>query len=257
MRPDQRHLRACPATSTSRAARPGARLPLRRRPRRTRCPTQIPGNVQPGAVPVQHPARGVSRRRRAIAHLRPRPPRQPTPRSRRTTSKTMSAEHDFTFCATDWSRAWPPRTCPNAVEILQDFSKFPSLADRLQQGILDTLYLGRLLDPPGRALPPTRTSRRRRPLLDTSQPVLRLELAGRDPRRRWPRRWRPTGSARCSAWRRWTTASLLPRSVDFDTYNADPRRPPTRTPDERHRRCCSIAQMLWDRGETDGVGART
>ena len=34
----------------------------------------------------------------------------------------------------------------NTIGILKDMSKFPQLADRLQQGMLDGLYLGRLLD---------------------------------------------------------------------------------------------------------------
>ena len=61
--------------------------------------------------------------------------------------QNMSAEHDFTFCATDWA-GMSSADIPNAIQILQDFSKFPSLADRLQQGIVNTLYLGRLLAHP-------------------------------------------------------------------------------------------------------------
>ena len=104
--------------------------------------------------------------------------------------------------------------------ILGDFSKFPSLADRLQQGIVNTLYLGRLLahpqgfaanaafqGPAGRRCSTRRTS--------TSTPTRQGAILG--------------GLATAIA-PDWTRAvlgvatmdygSLLPRSVDFDTYVA-------------------------------------
>ena len=34
---------------------------------------------------------------------------------------------------------------PNVATILTDLSRFPTLADRLQQGMLNFLYLGRLM----------------------------------------------------------------------------------------------------------------
>ena len=116
--------------------------------------------------------------------------------------QNMSAEHDFTFCATDWA-GMSSADVPNAIAILQDISKFPSLADRLQQGVLNTLYLGRLLaHPQGFAAnaafqgPADQTPARH------VEPLLRLELAGSDPRAAWPPRSRPTGGAPCWAWRR-------------------------------------------------------
>jgi hypothetical protein len=56
----------------------------------------------------------------------------------------MSAEHNFAFCATEWS-GMSSADIPNAVAILRDLSNFPSLADRNQQGFLNQLLLGRLL----------------------------------------------------------------------------------------------------------------
>src|SRR4029079_9918009 len=46
--------------------------------------------------------------------------------------KDMSAEHNFTFCATDWA-GMSTADVPNAIAVLKDISRFPSLADRLQQ----------------------------------------------------------------------------------------------------------------------------
>ena len=109
----------------------------------------------------------------------------------------MSAEHDFTFCATDW-RGWPSEDVPNAVNILQDFSKFPALADRLQQGMVNTLYLGRLLHHPQGFAANAAFRGPGGALLDTSNLYFDSNsqggiLAG------WPPRSRPTGRAGCSA----------------------------------------------------------
>ena len=59
----------------------------------------------------------------------------------------MAQEHNFTFCATDWS-GMSSEDVPNTIEILNDLSRFPELADRLQQGILNFTYLGRLMRHP-------------------------------------------------------------------------------------------------------------
>jgi hypothetical protein len=162
--------------------------------------------------------------------------------------RAMSQEHDFTFCATDWV-GMASEDIPNAVQILQDFSKFPSLADRLQQGILDTLYLGRLLaHPQGFAANPA-FSAAGRPLLDTSNLYLDVNSQGAI--------LGGLATAVAPDWQRAVLgvatmdyAALLPRSTDFDTYNAV-FVPAYRHEDQRME-LISLAQMLWDRGETDG-----
>jgi hypothetical protein len=58
--------------------------------------------------------------------------------------KSMSNEHNFVFCATKWI-GMADEDIPNAVGILQDLSKFPSLTDRLQQSMVDQLFLARLM----------------------------------------------------------------------------------------------------------------
>jgi hypothetical protein len=58
--------------------------------------------------------------------------------------KSMANEHNFVFCATDWIGMSNP-DLPNAVNILNDLSNFPSLPDRLQQAYLNFMYVGRLM----------------------------------------------------------------------------------------------------------------
>ena len=58
--------------------------------------------------------------------------------------KDMSQEHDFAFCATEWS-GMATEDVPNAVKLLGELSGFASLPDRLQQGFVNQMYLGRLL----------------------------------------------------------------------------------------------------------------
>jgi hypothetical protein len=85
----------------------------------------------------------------------------------------MAQEHDFVFCATEWigmacsdvsdptdpqgllAQAMdgtlnsPDCDVPNVVTILHDLSNFPTLTDRVQQGMLDFMFLGRAMIHPG------------------------------------------------------------------------------------------------------------
>jgi hypothetical protein len=66
----------------------------------------------------------------------------------------MAVEHNMVFCATDW---WGLAEQDTAYDItaLQDLNNFPNVVDRLQQGVLNTLFLGRLmLNPKGFASNP-------------------------------------------------------------------------------------------------------
>ena len=129
----------------------------------------------------------------------------------------MSAEHDFTFCATDW-QGMSKLDIPNAINILQEFSRFPSLADRLQQGMVNTLYLGRLLaHPQGFAANAAFQGPGGQALLDTSNLYFDSNSQGGI-----------LGGLATAIAPDWTRAVLgvaamnyallLPRSVDFDTY---------------------------------------
>ena len=56
----------------------------------------------------------------------------------------MANEHNFVFCATKWI-GMSDEDIGNAVGILQDLGKFPTLTDRLQQAMLNQLFLARLM----------------------------------------------------------------------------------------------------------------
>ncbi|HJQ85083.1 MAG TPA: hypothetical protein VKA21_13450, partial [Candidatus Binatia bacterium] len=56
----------------------------------------------------------------------------------------MANEHNFVFCATKWM-GMSEDDVPNAITILRNLALFPSLTDRLQQGMLNQLYLARLM----------------------------------------------------------------------------------------------------------------
>ncbi|HET7531401.1 MAG TPA: hypothetical protein VFJ98_10620 [Mycobacteriales bacterium] len=58
--------------------------------------------------------------------------------------KTMADNKGMLYCATDWT-GMASADVPNAVVALNDFSRFPLLTDRVQQGELNFLYLARLM----------------------------------------------------------------------------------------------------------------
>jgi hypothetical protein len=58
--------------------------------------------------------------------------------------KAMANEHNFVFCATKWI-GMSNEDIPNAITILQNFSNFPTLTDRLQQAMVNQLFLARLM----------------------------------------------------------------------------------------------------------------
>jgi hypothetical protein len=156
----------------------------------------------------------------------------------------LSAEHDFTFCATDWS-GMSAEDIPNAIEVLKDFSKFPSLADRLQQGVVNTLYLGRLLLHPGGFASNDAfvgLLNRNNLYFDSNSQGAILGGITTAVAPDWHRAVLGVATMNYSV--------LLPRSVDFDVYQAifGPAYP------DRGQQITilALAQMLWDRGETNG-----
>ena len=62
--------------------------------------------------------------------------------------RNMAQEHNFVFCATKWI-GMADEDIGTAVGILQELGKFPSLTDRLQQSMLNQLFLARLMIAPG------------------------------------------------------------------------------------------------------------
>ncbi|MDQ6698477.1 MAG: hypothetical protein M3Z46_13575 [Actinomycetota bacterium] len=154
-----------------------------------------------------------------------------------------------TFCATDWI-GMASEDIGNVVAILQDLSKFRSLADRLQQGILNFLFLGRLLkNANGFSTNPAFEDAHGHSLLDN----MHLTFVGNS-------QGGILGGATSAVAQDWTRvllgvpgmnySTLLNRSVDFDEFGAilNPS-----YPDEVDRQMgILLDQMLWDRGENDG-----
>ncbi|MCP3985166.1 MAG: hypothetical protein GY723_12310, partial [bacterium] len=60
-------------------------------------------------------------------------------------NRDFADEHGFLSCATDWIGMAEDDYGHIAAVILPEFSKFSALPDRMQQGFLNTLFLGRLL----------------------------------------------------------------------------------------------------------------
>ncbi len=58
--------------------------------------------------------------------------------------ESMANEHNFVFCATKWI-GMADEDVPTAIGILQELGKFPSLTDRLQQSMVNQLFLARLM----------------------------------------------------------------------------------------------------------------
>jgi hypothetical protein len=58
--------------------------------------------------------------------------------------KALASEHNIVLCATDWA-GFSTTDLPVVLANLQDLSGFAALTDRMQQGFLNFMYLGRLM----------------------------------------------------------------------------------------------------------------
>ena len=151
------------------------------------------------------------------------------------------------FCATDLIGMAEEDT-PNAALIVTELSTFNTLADRLQQGHLNTLVLGRLLrSPDGLGTDPA-FQEAGTSILTDDLVYYGISQGG------------IMGAATTAVAQDWTTAVLgvpamnygllLDRSVDFDDFRAvmEPS-----YPDPADRAVAlQLIQMLWDRGEATG-----
>jgi hypothetical protein len=157
---------------------------------------------------------------------------------------------NFAMCAVDW---WGMSTADlaNVALLLADITNFKSLADRVQQGFLNFLYLGRaLIHPDGLGSHAAFRGAGGRPLLDTS----RLYYDGNS-------QGGIMGGALTALAPDFTTAklgvpamnysTLLNRSVDWEgSYGAISY---TFYPDKIGQQLMfSMLQMLWDRAEANG-----
>jgi hypothetical protein len=113
---------------------PGSRFRLNRRG----LPVRTPGNVQVERFICLVPENGSNGRPLLFGHgllggaeaVLPLAP--------------LASAGNFVVCATDWS-GMSSEDIPNTLAISENLSRFPTLADRNQQGFLNFLYLGRLM----------------------------------------------------------------------------------------------------------------
>ena len=157
--------------------------------------------------------------------------------------------NNMMYCATNWI-GMSSDDVGNAVEILGNISKFASLADRSQQGILNTLFLARVMGHAGgfssdAAFANTAGAS----VIDTSEVYFDGNSQGGI-----------MGGAATAVSTEWAKAVLgvpgmnysllLSRSVDFDTYFAVLR---GAYPNELDQAILyPVLQMLWDRAESAG-----
>jgi hypothetical protein len=160
----------------------------------------------------------------------------------------MAQEHDFVFCATPWE-GMSSADIPNAGSVLGDLSGMPTIADPLQQGMVNALYLGRLMaHPQGLAANPL--------LQSGGQPIAKSGELFYDGNSQGG----IEGGALTAVapdFRRAVLgvpginySVLLPRSRDWDTYSLVMY--PAYPKQLERPLALDLIQILWDRGEPDG-----
>jgi hypothetical protein len=170
--------------------------------------------------------------------------------------RTLAQEHRMVKCATD-EIGMSQADIPVAISALQDLSRFPALPDRLQQGLLNELYLGRLMISPNGFTAHPAFHQDGTPLSPSVLDTDRLYYNGNS-------QGGIMGGALTALAPDFTRASLgvpamnysvlLPRSVDFDPF-AQVFYPSY--PNETARPLIlDLIQMLWDRGEPNGYAHR-
>ena len=162
--------------------------------------------------------------------------------------RAMANEHNFVFCATAWS-GFAAEDVGNVVGAISDFSHFNTVADRMQQGFLNQLMLGRLMIHPQGLAANAAFQKSGRSVIDTRRlffdgnsqgGIMGGSLTA----------LAPDFNRAALGVPGMNYSTLLQRSVDFDTY-AQLIYPAY--PDESTRQLMfAVIQLLWDRGEADG-----
>lgn len=163
--------------------------------------------------------------------------------------RAFANESNIVFCATKWA-GMSEDDIGNAVTTLGDFSNFATMADRLQQGVLNQIFLGRLMTrPEGLSTVPELQRADGSPIFDTAHldydgnsqgGIMGLMLTAVSPDIERAVLGVPGMNY----------SLLLPRSVDFDTYEMVFI--PAYPNDLDRTLILGMAQMLWDRGEGAG-----
>jgi hypothetical protein len=159
----------------------------------------------------------------------------------------MAANHNAMYCATNWT-GMDDTSLGFAVDVLRNLSLFPKFADRLQQGFVDQLYLGRLMLHPQGFASNDAFRQGNKAIFNnhlywdsnSQGGIMGGALTALAPD--FDRAVLGVPAMNYSA--------LLRRSVDFDKYAEIMY---AQYPNERERPLVlGLMQMLWDRGETNG-----
>ncbi len=167
--------------------------------------------------------------------------------------QAMAQEYNMVFCSTRQS-GMSDQDKSYFESALRDVSRFPAVADRLQQGLLNNLLLGRaMVHPDGLAARSAFQAPGGAPLYDIKR--LYHDSSGQGGNfgaaltalaPDFQRSVLGTAGMRYSL--------IMPRSVDFDSYNAVLA---SAYPGRMQRMVVlAMIQGLWDRGEANGYAAR-
>ncbi|WP_426574828.1 DUF4214 domain-containing protein [Aquihabitans sp. McL0605] len=165
--------------------------------------------------------------------------------------RAMVRDHDMAYCATDWV-GMSDQDVGNALTILTDMSTFRTLSDRSQQGILNTVVLGRLMLAPDGLTSNAAFKTAGQPVLDTSDLFYDGNSQGGVIGGAFIA-VSPDISAGVLGVAGMNYSTLLERSVDFDPFFSVMKNTYLRATDRVLG--LQLIQMLWDRGETNGYAA--
>jgi len=160
--------------------------------------------------------------------------------------KQLAQDHNIVFCATRGA-GLSEDDVGNVVASLQDVSNFPSIPDRLQQGVLDQIFLGRLMKTGLASLPAFQADGR--PVIDTAHLFFDGNSQG-GIEGGMLAAVSPDIERAVLGVPGMNYGLLLPRSVDFDEYRGV--FVPAYPDDLERTLMLGLLQMLWDRGEAGG-----
>ncbi len=164
--------------------------------------------------------------------------------------RTLGFDHDVMTCATDFIGMSEDDVLTVALPALLDMSDFKPLPDRLQQGFLDFLYLGRTMIHPDGFASDAAFRFNGDPVIDTSEPLFYYGNS----------QGGIAGGALTAVATDFTRSvlyvpgmnysTLLTRSIDFEDYSQILY---PSYPDESDRPLLlTLIQGMWDRGEPNG-----
>jgi hypothetical protein len=173
----------------------------------------------------------------------------------------LADQNDQTWCGTNWFGFSAPDLLPGVVPAMSDLSNFPEVVDRMQQGFVDAMMVGRAaIHPDGMAAKPE-FQIGGQSVIDVSEGketrLLYMGISQGAVMGGALTALEPDVDNSVLAVPGMNFSTLLRRSVDFDAYAAVPNFGIwANYPDESVRPLgMGMIQLLWDRGETNGYAA--